>query len=202
MFTLPKLDYEYDALEPYIDRLTMEIHHTKHHQAYTNNLNDILKDYPDLQTMNIEDILRDVSVIPENIRGKVVNNGGGYYNHNLFWKYIGPKKTTPSNSFQELIDSTFGSVDILKEKFSTAAINHFGSGWAWLVLDNNSLKILSTPNQNNPISNGKTPIFGIDVWEHAYYLKYQNKRSDYINAWWNVVNWDYISSDFERFTNS
>lgn len=202
MFTLPKLDYGYDALEPYIDRLTMEIHHTKHHQAYTNNLNDILKDYPDLQTMNIEDILRNVSVIPENIRGKVVNNGGGYHNHNLFWKYMGLKKTTPSNSFQELIDSTFGSVDILKEKFSTAAINHFGSGWAWLVLDNNSLKILSTPNQNNPISNGKTPIFGIDVWEHAYYLKYQNKRSDYINAWWNVVNWDYISSDFERFTNS
>ncbi len=199
MFKLPNLDYPYNALEPYIDTLTMEIHHNKHHQTYTDRLNDALKDQENLQNIDIGELLKDISAIPQNIRATVVNNGGGYYNHNLYWKFMNPKKSVPSGLFLKTLETSYGSVDIFKEKFSTAALNHFGSGWGWLVTDNKKLEIISTPNQNSPVSDGKTPILGIDVWEHAYYLKYRNKRADYINAWWNVVNWRYISSLFEKY---
>jgi Fe-Mn family superoxide dismutase len=200
MFDLPSLDYTYSALEPYIDKATMEIHYSKHHRTYTNNLNDAVKDRPDLQKMNIEDILKSLSVVPEEIRNKIINNGGGYYNHNLYWKFMSPTKSAPSGGLLKALNSSYGSLDVFKEKFSNAALNHFGSGWAWLVLNKKSLEILSTPNQNNPISDGKTPVLGIDIWEHAYYLKYQNNRSDYIKAWWNIVNWEYVTALFEKFT--
>lgn len=198
MFELPKLDYSYDALEPYIDKATMEIHYNKHHRAYTNNLNDAIKDHPDMQKMSIEDILKSVSVIPEDIKNKIINNGGGYYNHNLYWKFMSPIKSTPGGKLLTNLNDSFGSLDVFKEKFFNSALNHFGSGWAWLVLNKKSLEILSTFNQNSPISDGKEPILGIDIWEHAYYLKYQNNRSDYIKAWWNVVNWEYVTALFEK----
>lgn len=199
MFELPKLDYSYDALEPYIDKTTMEIHHDKHHLTYMNNLNDTIKDRPDLQRMNIEDILKSISVVPDDIKSKIINNGGGYYNHNLYWKFMSPIKSTSGGRLLETINNTYGSLETFKEKFSTTASNHFGSGWVWLVLNKKLLEILDTPNQDSPLSEGKIPILGIDVWEHAYYLKYQNNRVNYIKAWWNVVNWDYVSALFDKY---
>jgi Fe-Mn family superoxide dismutase len=189
MFKLPELDYPYNALEPFIDQKTVEIHYGKHHQNYTNNLNEVLKDQPDLQKMDVEKLLQNISVIPDNIKTKVINNGGGYYNHNLYWKFMSPKKSAPEDKLLEYINNSFGNLDVFREKFTNTALTHFGSGWGWLVVNSGKLEIVSTSNQNSPVSEGKTPILGIDVWEHAYYLKYQNRRADYINAWWNVVNW-------------
>ncbi|KKQ47463.1 MAG: Superoxide dismutase [Candidatus Woesebacteria bacterium GW2011_GWB1_38_5] len=198
MYILPKLDYPYDALEPYIDKETMLIHHTKHHKTYLDNLNDTLSQYPDFQMTDAESLLKNSTTLPENIKLKVINNGGGYVNHNLYWKTLSPNSSNPVGMLLKTLESTYGSIDIFKEKFSNAALTLFGSGWGWLVINSNKLEIISTSNQNNPISEGKTPILGIDVWEHAYYLKYQNKRVDYINAWWNIVDWKYVASLFEK----
>ena len=195
---MPELDYPFDALEPYIDTTTMEIHYGKHHQTYVNNLNDALSGYPDLQKSKVEDLLKNIASVPQEIRTKVINNGGGHYNHSLYWKFLSPVKSAPEGKLLKELDKSFGSVDTFREKFSTIALTHFGSGWGWLVVNNRNLEILSTPNQNSPISDGKIPILGIDVWEHAYYLKYQNRRADYINAFWNVVNWDFVSSLFVK----
>lgn len=193
-FELPKLDYSYNALEPYIDAQTMEIHHTKHHGAYTTNLNNALANIPNAPT-NIEDILREVSKYPVAVR----NNGGGYYNHNLFWKVMKPNGGgLPQGDLADAINRYFGSFDKFKEVFSNAAATRFGSGWAWLIVKSDgSLAVTSTPNQDNPLMDvveekGK-PILGLDVWEHAYYLKYQNRRPEYISAFWNVINWDEVS---------
>ena len=198
MYILPKLDYPYDALEPYIDKETMLIHHTKHHKTYLDNLNDTLSQYPDFQMTDAESLLKNSTTLPENIKLKVINNGGGYVNHNLYWKTLSPNSSNPVGMLLKTLESTYGSIDIFKEKFSNAALTLFGSGWGWLVINSNKLEIISTSNQNNPVSEGKTPILGIDVWEHAYYLKYQNKRVDYINAWWNIVDWKYVASLFEK----
>jgi Fe-Mn family superoxide dismutase len=195
-FELPKLDYAYDALEPHIDARTMEIHHSKHHGGYTTKLNGAIEG-TDLDGKSIEEILANVSNHPTAVR----NNGGGYYNHNLFWKVMGPNGGgTPSGDLADAISTEFGSFDKFKEEFTNAATTRFGSGWAWLVKDAGKLKIGSTPNQDNPlmdISELKgTPILGLDVWEHAYYLKYQNKRPEYISAFWNVINWDEVAKRF------
>jgi len=193
-FKLPELPYPYDALEPHIDARTMEIHHTKHHAAYTNNLNAALEKYPDLHGREAEDLLRDINSVPEDIRTAVRNNGGGYVNHNLFWQIMAPGgKSSMSNALKQDIEKTFGSVDAFKDEFSKAAAGRFGSGWAWLVLDGDKLKVISTANQDSPLMDGQKPILGLDVWEHAYYLKYQNRRPEYIQAWWNVVNWEEVS---------
>lgn len=192
-FTLPELPYSYDALEPYIDAQTMEIHHTKHHQAYTDKLNAALEQHPDWAEKTIDQILADLEAVPENIRTAVRNNGGGYANHNLFWTIMAPNSGgEPSGDIASAIDSAFGSFADFKQKFSDAATGQFGSGWAWLVLANGALEIMGTPNQDSPVSHSKVPLLGLDVWEHAYYLKYQNKRPDYIEAWWNVVNWEAV----------
>ena len=198
-FELPKLSYPYDALEPYIDATTMEIHHTKHHGGYVKNLNAALEKYPEWASKSIEDILKDLDNIPEDIRTTVRNNGGGHYNHSIFWTIMGPNGGgEPSGKLAESIDKTFGSFDKFKEEFSNAAATRFGSGWAWLVLDNyGHLSILSTPNQDNPITYSLKPVLGLDVWEHAYYLKYQNKRPEYIQAWWNIVNWEEVNIRYE-----
>ncbi|ABX31057.1 Superoxide dismutase [Petrotoga mobilis SJ95] len=198
-FELPKLSYPYDALEPYIDATTMEIHHTKHHGGYVKNLNAALEKYPEWASKSIEDILKDLDNIPEDIRTTVRNNGGGHYNHSIFWTIMGPNGGgEPSGKLAESIDKTFGSFDKFKEEFSNAAVTRFGSGWAWLVLDNyGHLSILSTPNQDNPITYSLKPVLGLDVWEHAYYLKYQNKRPEYIQAWWNIVNWEAVTKRYE-----
>jgi Fe-Mn family superoxide dismutase len=194
-FTLPKLPYAYDALEPYIDARTMEIHHDKHHAAYVNNLNAALKDHPDLQKKKLTELLRDVSSLPEAIRQAVINNGGGDYNHTLFWHFMAPKAGgQPNGALSKDIDAAFGSFDKFVAKFNDAAAKRFGSGWAWLVVGRNGdLAVLSTANQDSPITTGQTPVLGIDVWEHAYYLKYQNRRPEYVKAWWNVVNWPYVA---------
>ncbi|RLL83940.1 superoxide dismutase [Petrotoga sp. HKA.pet.4.5] len=198
-FELPKLSYPYDALEPYIDATTMEIHHTKHHGGYVKNLNAALEKYPEWASKSIEDILKDLDNIPADIRTTVRNNGGGHYNHSIFWTIMGPNGGgEPSGKLAESIDKTFGSFDKFKEEFSNAAATRFGSGWAWLVLDNyGHLSILSTPNQDNPITYSLKPVLGLDVWEHAYYLKYQNKRPEYIQAWWNIVNWEAVTKRYE-----
>jgi Fe-Mn family superoxide dismutase len=195
---LPKLPYSYDALEPYIDALTMEIHYTKHHQTYVNNLNAALEKYPHLQEKNIEDLLKDLNAIPEDIRTAVRNNGGGHLNHSMFWPMMSPKGGgEPTGELASVINSTFGSFTEFKDRFSKTALGHFGSGWAWLCVDKSGKLIVnSTPNQDNPISDGLKPILGLDVWEHAYYLKYQNRRADYIAAWWNVVNWEQIAKNY------
>ncbi|WP_166829654.1 superoxide dismutase [Thalassoroseus pseudoceratinae] len=193
-YTLPELPYAYDALEPHIDAKTMEIHHTKHHQAYINKVNAAIEGKSDLESKSIEDLMSDLAAVPEDIRGAVRNNGGGTANHNLFWTVLCPNGGgAPSGELGDAINSTFGSFDQFKEKFAAAAATRFGSGWAWLSVDNGSLVVESTPNQDTPLSEGRTPILGLDVWEHAYYLNYQNKRPDYINAFWNVVNWDEVS---------
>ncbi|MBX5435657.1 MAG: superoxide dismutase [Alicyclobacillaceae bacterium] len=195
---LPPLPYAYNALEPYIDELTMQIHHDRHHGTYVNNLNAALEGHPDLQAKSIEDLLKDINSVPESIRTAVRNNGGGHANHTLFWEIMSPNGGgQPSGALADAINSTFGSFDKFKEEFTKAAIGRFGSGWAWLVVDGGKLSVISTPNQDNPLMEGKTPIFGLDVWEHAYYLKYQNKRPDYVAAFWNVVNWAEVERRFQ-----
>jgi Fe-Mn family superoxide dismutase len=197
-FTLPKLPYEFNALEPHIDAKTMEIHHDKHHQAYINNLNAAIEKHPELASKSVEDLLKDLSAVPEDIRTAVRNNGGGHWNHSMFWEIMGPKAGgEPSGALGDAIKKAFGDFKTFKEKLAAAGVGQFGSGWAWLVKDKGgALSVVATPNQDNPMSNGMTPILGVDVWEHAYYLNYQNRRPDYIAAWWNVVNWDSVSKRF------
>lgn len=197
-FELPKLNYSYDSLEPYIDARTMEIHYTKHHATYVNKLNEALAKHPELMNKVIEDLLKDLDNIPTDIRTTVRNNGGGHYNHTLFWSIMGPNGSRkPVGKLAKDIEKTFGNFDNFKSEFSESALNRFGSGWAWLVTDNyGNLAIMSTPNQDNPIMIGLYPILGIDVWEHAYYLKYQNRRAEYIESWWNVVNWDEVEKRY------
>ena len=194
-FTLPPLPYAFDALEPYIDARTMEIHHTKHHQAYINNLNNALKDHPNLANKPVEDLIRNLNDVPENIRTAVRNNGGGHANHSFFWQIMGPNAgVEPKGKIADEIKSTFGSFEQFQEKFAAAAAGRFGSGWAWLIRGKGGkLEVVSTPNQDSPLMDGNTPILGVDVWEHAYYLHYQNRRPDYVKAWWNVVNWDAVA---------
>ena len=196
---LPTLPYPYDALEPYIDARTMEIHHTKHHQGYVNKLNAALEKYPDLQNVPLENLLRNIASVPEDIRTAVRNNGGGHANHSLFWTVMGPNGGgAPTGELAAAINEAFGSFEAFKEAFSTAAATRFGSGWAWLVVDAfGNLKVYSTPNQDSPYMDGFTPILGLDVWEHAYYLKYQNRRPEYIQNWWNVVNWAEVARRYE-----
>jgi len=194
---LPKLPYSNDALEPHIDAKTMEIHHTKHHQAYVTNLNGAIQGKPELEKKPIEELIRDLSSVPEDIRTVVRNNGGGHWNHTFFWQIMGPGKGgEPGGELGSALKSAFGGFDKFKEAFAKAGVGRFGSGWAWLLNDGGKLSITSTPNQDNPLMEGKKPILGIDVWEHAYYLKYQNRRPDYITAWWNVVNWDRVAELF------
>lgn len=199
-FELPPLPYGYDALEPSIDTMTMQVHHDKHHAAYTTNLNTALESYPDLQNKSAEDLLRDLNSVPEAVRTAVRNNGGGYVNHNLFWQIMGPNAGgEPKGDLESAIRSTFNDFASFKDQFTKAAMGRFGSGWAWLVQDSTSgLKIVSTANQDSPLSDGQFPILGVDVWEHAYYLKYQNRRADYLTAWWNVVNWDAIAERYAK----
>ena len=190
-FKLPDLGYAFDALEPHIDAKTMEIHHGKHHQAYVDKLNDALGKHSDWAKKSIEEILTDIKSVPEDIRQAVINNGGGHHNHALFWETMkpgGPKE--PGGKTKEAINSAFGSLEQFKAKVNEAGIGRFGSGWAWLVKDGDKLDVYSTGNQDSPLMEGKTPILGVDVWEHAYYLKYQNRRPDYLEAFWQVVNWD------------
>jgi Fe-Mn family superoxide dismutase len=196
-FTLPKLPYDFNALEPHIDARTMEIHHGKHHQAYVNNLNTAIQKHPELEGKSLEDLLKDLNAIPEDIRGAVRNNGGGHFNHSLFWEIMSPKGGgEPSGALADAIKKAFGDFGAFKEKFAAAGVGQFGSGWAWLVKEGDGVAVVSTPNQDNPISQGKVAILGVDVWEHAYYLNYQNRRPDYIAAWWNVVNWAEVSKRF------
>ncbi|MFC4558827.1 superoxide dismutase [Virgibacillus kekensis] len=198
-FELPELPYAYDALEPTIDKETMNIHHTKHHNTYVTKLNSALEGHSDLQNKSIEEIVSDLDSVPQDIRTAVRNNGGGHANHSLFWKVMSPDGGgKPSGDLAKKIDDTFGSFDKFKEEFETAAKGRFGSGWAWLVVNNGELEVTSTPNQDSPLSEGKTPILGLDVWEHAYYLKYQNKRPDYASAFWNVVNWDEVNKNYNE----
>jgi Fe-Mn family superoxide dismutase len=195
-YSVPPLPYAYDALESHIDKLTMEIHHDKHHQAYVDKVNAALAGTP-LENAAIEDVLKDLSQVPEDKRGAVRNNGGGHYNHTLFWESMSPNGGgEPSGTLADAISSTFGSFSDLQGKMKEAGVNQFGSGWSWLVHDSSGLAVQGTPNQDNPISNGKTALLGVDVWEHAYYLKYQNKRPDYIDAWWNTVDWDKVAERF------
>ena len=196
-YSLPELPYAYDALEPHIDARTMEIHHTKHHQAYINNVNKAIEGKADLESKSIEDLIAGLSSVPEAIRGAVRNNGGGHANHSLFWTVMSPKGGgNPSGELGDAINGKFGSFDNFKTEFSNAAATRFGSGWAWLSVDKGGLVVESTPNQDNPLSEGRTPILGLDVWEHAYYLNYQNRRPDYVAAFWNVINWDEVSKRF------
>lgn len=190
-YTLPDLPYGYDALEPYIDVETMHLHHDKHHNTYVTNLNAAIERYPELAEQSVEELVSNLNELPEDIRTAVRNNGGGHANHSFFWKIMAPNAGgEPTGAIKEAIDDAFGSFEKMKEEFKTAATGRFGSGWAWLVMANGKLEITSTPNQDSPLTDGKTPIIGLDVWEHAYYLKYKNVRPDYIAAFWDVVNWD------------
>jgi Fe-Mn family superoxide dismutase len=197
-FTVPPLPYAFDALEPYIDKLTMEIHHDKHHGAYVTNLNKALESAPDLQNKTVEELLaNNCAIVPENIRTAVRNNGGGHINHSMFWQIMAPKAGgNPSGNVAQAINSAFGSFDQFKEKMNAAGVGRFGSGWAWLVKSGGKVEIISTANQDSPVMEGKFPVMGVDVWEHAYYLKYQNRRPEYLGAWWNVVNWPEIEKRF------
>jgi Fe-Mn family superoxide dismutase len=197
-FELPPLPYAEDALEPNIDARTMSIHHDKHHAGYTNNLNKALEGNADLAAKSIEELLGDLDSVPEGIRTTVRNNGGGYANHSLFWRIMGPNGGgSPSGDLAAAIESAFGSFDAFKEAFSKAAGTRFGSGWAWLYVDGHgNLAVTSTPNQDTPLMDGNTPILGLDVWEHAYYLNYQNRRPDYVAAWWNVVDWNAVAKNY------
>jgi Fe-Mn family superoxide dismutase len=199
-FELPALPYAHNALEPVIDTMTMEIHHGKHHNAYVTNLNKALESAPDWAGKSIEEILQNLDKLPEGIRMAVRNNGGGHANHSLFWQVMGPGKGgEPKGALGDAIATTFGSFDAFKEKFQAAGATRFGSGWAWLAMTKDGkLEVTSTPNQDTPVMEGKTPLLGCDVWEHAYYLKYQNRRPDYMAAWWGVVNWDEVSRRFGR----
>jgi Fe-Mn family superoxide dismutase len=199
-FTLPPLPYANDALEPYIDAQTMEIHHDKHHNAYVTNLNTALEKYPDLQNLSLEELLaNNASAVPEDIRAAVRNNGGGHSNHSFFWQILAKNEGgAPSGALGDAINQKFGSYDAFKAEFKKAATGRFGSGWAWLIVDNDgTVSITSTPNQDTPIMEGKTPLLGLDVWEHAYYLKYQNRRPDYVDAFWNVVNWAEVGNRYD-----
>lgn len=195
---LPPLPYPKDALEPHIDAQTMEIHHGKHHNAYVTNLNKAITGKGDLEKKSVEDLIRNLNAVPEDIRGAVRNNGGGHVNHSMFWKIMGPNAGgKPSGKLAEDINAAFGSFDAFKEKFEAGGAGRFGSGWVWLVVKNGRLEIMSTANQDNPIMEGIKPVMGCDVWEHAYYLKYQNRRPDYLKAWWNVVNWNEVNKNYE-----
>jgi superoxide dismutase, Fe-Mn family len=192
--TLPPLPYPSDALEPHIDKQTMEIHHGKHHNAYVTNLNAALEKHPELQSKSVEDLLRGINSVPDDIRTAVRNNGGGHANHSMFWQIMGPKAGgAPTGAIADAITGSFGGFDKLKEEFKKAAVGRFGSGWAWVIASGNKLSIESSANQDSPLMENKHIVFGIDVWEHAYYLKYQNRRPDYIDAWWNVVNWTEVN---------
>lgn len=196
-FELPKLPYAVDALEPYIDAQTMTIHHDKHHAAYVTNLNGALEKHPELSGKSLEALLNDLNAVPEDVRIVVRNHGGGTWNHGMFWEIMAPKAGgAPKGELAKAIDSAFGSFDKFKAELEKSANGRFGSGWAWLVKKGSGLAVVSTANQDNPISDGATPILGIDVWEHAYYLKYQNRRAEYVTNWWNVVNWDAVASRF------
>ncbi len=198
-YKLPELNYSYDALEPFIDARTMEIHYTKHHQTYIDNLNKALEGRDEFKDMPIEDLITSLNSLPDEIKTPVRNNGGGHLNHTMFWQMMGPNAGgEPKGELAEKIKDTFDGFDKFKEEFKKAALGRFGSGWAWLVVDGEELKIVSTPNQDNPITDGLKPILGIDVWEHAYYLKYQNRRADYIDAWFNVINWEKVLEFYNK----
>ncbi len=195
-FELPPLQYAFNALEPHIDATTMEIHHDRHHKAYVDNANAALAGTP-WQDSSVEDVVTSLDQIPEDIRGAVRNNAGGHFNHTLFWEIMGPDGGgAPDGALGDAIDATFGSLADLKAKVNEAGIKRFGSGWSWLVVSGGALEVMSTPNQDTPLSEGKTPILGVDVWEHAYYLNYQNKRPAYLDAWWSVVNWDAVATKY------
>ena len=197
-YELPPLPYAKDALEPFIDAQTMEIHHGKHHAAYVTNVNKALAGKADLEKKSVEELISNMSAIPEEIRGVVRNNGGGHANHSLFWRTMIKGGGAPSGKLAEEINATFGSLEAFKEKFEAAGVGRFGSGWAWLIVNKaGKLEIVSTPNQDNPLMDGNKPVLGCDVWEHAYYLKYQNRRADYLKAWWNVVNWVEVAKNYE-----
>jgi Fe-Mn family superoxide dismutase len=197
-YDLPPLPYPYDALEPAIDARTMEIHHTKHHGTYVSKLNAALEGHPDLLRKSITELLGDLGSVPESIRTAVRNHGGGHFNHSMFWKHLGRGSSAPSGPLADALRSTFGSFDDFKRRFSDAAVGHFGSGWAWLSVRNGKLELASTPNQDNPVMAGAKPILGLDVWEHAYYLKYQNRRPEYVEAWWDVINWNAVAENFSK----
>jgi Fe-Mn family superoxide dismutase len=197
-FTLPPLPYDFSALEPHIDAKTMEIHHGKHHQTYVNNLNAAIEKAPELASKSIDDLMRNVNTLPEAVRTPIRNNGGGHWNHSMFWQIMAPKAGgEPGGALGAAIKSAFGDFAKFREQFSAAGVGRFGSGWAWLINTGGKLSIVSTPNQDNPLMEGQKAIMGLDVWEHAYYLKYQNRRPDYINAWWNVVNWKEVEKRFQ-----
>ncbi len=206
MYTLPELPYAYNALEPYIDAATMQIHHDKHHAAYVKNVNDALADLPQFANLSIEQLMGKLDQVPEAVRTKVRNNGGGHYNHSLFWTVMSANPTgeerMPGGMLLELVNTTFGSLEKFQEQFTAAAMARFGSGWVWLVVDAGKLVIMDTSNQDNPLMATKTPILGLDVWEHAYYLKYQNVRADYVKAWWNVVNWTEVERRYKEAVQS
>ncbi|WML54076.1 superoxide dismutase [Neobacillus sp. PS3-12] len=196
-FELPQLPYAYDALEPHFDKETMNIHHTKHHNTYVTNLNNAIQGNAELESKSVEDIVANLDAVPEAIRTAVRNNGGGHANHSLFWQVLSPNGGgAPSGELADEITKKFGSFESFKEEFNKAATTRFGSGWAWLVVNNGELEITSTPNQDSPLSEGKTPVLGLDVWEHAYYLKYQNRRPEYITSFWNVVNWNEVTKRY------
>jgi Fe-Mn family superoxide dismutase len=203
-YELPPLPYDYNALEPYIDTQTMQLHHDKHHQTYVTNLNNVLQgldaQYSHLTSLSVDDLMRRINDVPENIRTTVRNNGGGHSNHSMFWQIMGPNGGgQPSGNLAHAIEQTFGSFDQFKAAFNDAGAKRFGSGWAWLVLDRNGkLQVISTANQDSPLMEGLYPVMGNDVWEHAYYLKYQNRRPEYLNAWWNVVNWDAVGKRYDQ----
>lgn len=198
-FELPPLPYDFAALEPHIDAQTMQIHHDRHHNTYVTNLNAALEKHANLQSQSIEDILRNIQDVPEEVRQAVINNGGGHHNHSMFWEIMGPNGGgEPTGALAEAINSSFGSFADLKTKINDAGVKRFGSGWSWLVKDSGgALSVISSANQDSPLMQGLTPVLGVDVWEHAYYLKYQNKRPDYLNAWWNTVNWAKVAEKFE-----
>lgn len=198
-YEVPALPYAYDALEPYIDAQTMQIHHDKHHQAYVTNLNKALENHPDLAAKKIEDLIAGLNEVPEAIRGAVRNNGGGHLNHSMFWPMLKPGGgSKPEGDLADAINAAFGSYDKFAEQFKNTAATRFGSGWGWLVVSGGKLELVSTPNQDNPLTDGKTPILGVDVWEHAYYLKYQNRRPEYLDAFMNIINWDEVARRFRE----
>jgi Fe-Mn family superoxide dismutase len=198
-FTLPPLPYDFAALEPHIDAKTMEIHHGKHHQTYVNNLNAAIEKAPELASKSIDDLMRNVNKLPEAVRTAIRNNGGGHWNHSMFWQIMAPKAGgEPGGNLGKAITSAFGDFAKFREQFSAAGVGRFGSGWAWLINNGGKLSIISTPNQDNPLMDGQKAVIGLDVWEHAYYLKYQNRRPDYITAWWNVVNWKEVEKRFSQ----
>ncbi|HHQ0007034.1 TPA: superoxide dismutase [Listeria monocytogenes] len=197
-YELPKLPYTYDALEPNFDKETMEIHYTKHHNTYVTKLNEAVAGHPELASKSVEELVANLDSVPEDIRGAVRNHGGGHANHTLFWPILSPNGGgAPTGNLKAAIESEFGTFDEFKEKFNAAAAARFGSGWAWLVVNDGKLEIVSTANQDSPLSDGKTPVLGLDVWEHAYYLKFQNRRPEYIDTFWNVINWDEANKRFD-----